>query len=115
MRVGIDFTAGLNQRAGVGRLTRQLIGTLLDLDRVTDYRLLYAPAASTDLGAVPARDNVSIRRLPLGESWQTAAWHRLGLPLWADVLAGGVDVFHSPNFALAPVRKARTVVTVHDL
>lgn len=26
-----------------------------------------------------------------------------------------MDVFHSPNFALAPVRRARTVVTVHDL
>ena len=30
-------------------------------------------------------------------------------------MAGGVDVFHSPDFALAPTLKAATVVTVHDL
>ena len=56
-----------------------------------------------------------MQRLPLGERWQTIAWHRLRLPLWADALAGGVDVFHSPDFVLAPVRRARTVLTVHDL
>jgi glycosyltransferase involved in cell wall biosynthesis len=64
---------------------------------------------------VPDQANVSLQRLPLPERWQTAAWHRLRLPLWADVAAGGVDVFHSPDFVLAPVRRARTVVTVHDL
>jgi len=43
------------------------------------------------------------------------AWQRLRLPLWADALLGGVDVFHSPDFVLAPVRRARTLLTIHDL
>lgn len=76
---------------------------------------MYAAAPSSDLTAVPAQPNISLKRLPLTERWQTIAWHRLGLPLWADVAAGGVDVFHSPDFVLAPVRRAPTVVTVHDL
>lgn len=85
------------------------------MDTQTDYRLLYAPAPQADLSAVPNQRNVSLRRLPLPERWQTIAWQRLRLPLWADALAGGVDVFHSPDFALAPTRRARTVLTVHDL
>ncbi|HLY67755.1 MAG TPA: glycosyltransferase family 1 protein, partial [Chloroflexota bacterium] len=115
LRVGVDFTAGLNQRAGIGRLTRQLFAALFELDSSTDYRLLYAPSGSTDTAALPAHRNVRVRRLPLAERWQTVAWQRLRLPLWADLLAGGVDVFHSPDFVLAPVLRARTVLTVHDL
>ncbi len=76
---------------------------------------MYARSPATDLSAAPAQPNVSLKRLPLTERWQTIAWHRLRLPLWADELAGGADVFHSPDFALAPVRRARGVVTVHDL
>ncbi|MBV9120043.1 MAG: glycosyltransferase family 4 protein [Chloroflexi bacterium] len=115
MRVGIDFTAGLNQRAGVGRLTRLIFTSLFQSDQTTDYRLLYAHSPSTDLTAIPDQPNVHLRRLPLTERWQNVAWHRARLPIWADVLAGGADVFHSPDFVLAPVRRARTIVTVHDL
>ena len=88
---------------------------LFELDWSNDYRLLYAPSAATDLASAPAQANVSLTRLPLRERWQTIAWHRLRLPLWADLAAGGVDVFHSPDFVLAPVRSARSIVTVHDL
>ncbi|MHB8619732.1 MAG: glycosyltransferase family protein, partial [Chloroflexota bacterium] len=111
----MDFTAGFNQRAGIGRLTRQLFAALFELDRQTNFRLLYAPSPATDASVLASQPNLRIRRLPLAERWQTAAWQRLRLPLWADVLAGGVDVFHSPDFALAPVLRARTVVTIHDL
>ena len=115
VRIGIDYTAGLNQQAGVGRLTRQLMSALFELDRTDDYRLLYARSPTTDLAAMPDKPNVRARVLPLPERWQNIAWHRARLPLWADVLAGGVDVFHSPDFVLAPVLHARSVVTVHDL
>ena len=64
---------------------------------------------------LPDHPNVRVRRLPLRERWQTIAWHRLRLPLWADQAAGGVDVIHSPDYVLAPVRRARSVLTVHDL
>ncbi|MGH2469115.1 MAG: glycosyltransferase family 4 protein [Chloroflexota bacterium] len=99
----------------MGRLTRQLLAALFARDPNTTYRLLYAPASHTDLSALPRRANVGVRRAPLPERWQTVAWHRLHLPLWADSLLGGVDVFHSPDFVLAPVRQARTLLTIHDL
>ncbi len=114
-RIGIDFTAGLAQRAGIGRLTRQLFAALFAQDRENDYRIVYAAPARAAAEALPRQPNVRARRLPLPERWQTIVWHRARLPLWADVLAGGVEVFHSPDFALAPVLRARTVLTVHDL
>ena len=45
----------------------------------------------------------------------TAGWHKLGLPLSAERLAGDCDIFHSMDFTLPPLRAARGVVTVHDL
>lgn len=105
----------MNQLAGIGRLTRELFRALFTQDTNNSYTLLYGRSSTTALDAVPPQDNVRLQPLPLPERWQTVAWHRLRLPLWADTLAGGVDVFHSPDFALAPVREARTVLTVHDL
>ena len=45
----------------------------------------------------------------------TAGWHKLRLPLPAERLAGACDIFHSPDFTLPPLSRARGVVTVHDL
>jgi len=42
-------------------------------------------------------------------------WHRLRLPLWVEIFTGAVEIFHSPDFVLPPVRAARTILTVHDL
>jgi glycosyltransferase involved in cell wall biosynthesis len=45
----------------------------------------------------------------------TIGWHRFYLPVPVEVFAGGIDLFHSPNFILPPVRRAKTLLTVHDL
>jgi glycosyltransferase involved in cell wall biosynthesis len=42
-------------------------------------------------------------------------WHRAKLPVPADWLSGPVDVYHSPDFVLPPLRRARGILTVHDL
>src|SRR4030095_4988756 len=41
--------------------------------------------------------------------------HRSKLPGAADWLSGPVDLYHSPDFVLPPLRKARGILTVHDL
>jgi len=45
----------------------------------------------------------------------TVLWQRARVPLPADLLAGGADVFYCPDFTLPPLARARAVVTVHDL
>ncbi len=41
-------------------------------------------------------------------------WESIGWPN-VDTLVGGCDIFHATNYFLPPTRKARTVVTIHDL
>jgi glycosyltransferase involved in cell wall biosynthesis len=130
MRIGIDYTAAVRQGAGIGRYTRQLVQALLELDTQNEYVLLAAAADSglsreATLGRPDgfdglALDGVSPGRvrtvpLPVSERLLTILWHRLRLPLWVEWATGALDVFHSPDFVLPPVRRARTVLTVHDL
>jgi glycosyltransferase involved in cell wall biosynthesis len=53
--------------------------------------------------------------VPLSDRALAILWHRLQLPLWVELATGPVDIFHSPDFVLPPVRRAKTIVTVHDL
>lgn len=116
MHIAIDYTPAVLQGAGIGRYTRELVQALIPLldptDRVTllypRERGLFAPA-----GAWPAA--VRIRRLPLPDRWQTVLWHRLRAPLPVEWVTGPFDLFHAPNFLLPPVRRGKTIVTVHDL
>ncbi|HNR96496.1 MAG TPA: glycosyltransferase family 1 protein [Anaerolineae bacterium] len=119
MRIGIDYTAAVNQGAGIGRYARQMTRALLELDRENEY-VLFVPSASPEASrasesAIVGQANVSLARLPLSERALVALWHRLRVPVPVELFSGRLDVFHSPDFALAPVLRARTLVTVHDL
>ena len=59
--------------------------------------------------------NSQYRHLPLSERALARIWHRMRLPLFADLLAGGADVFYAPDFALPPLWRAPGIITVHDL
>lgn len=135
MRIGIDYTAAVNQVAGIGRYTRELVRALLDLDMCHEYVLLVPagpkrvePAASrSESGAWSSRvvshssadvegcSRIRLVHLPLPERFLTILWHRLRLPLVVELFAGALDVFHSPDFSLPPTYRARPVLTVHDL
>ena len=116
MIIGIDYTAALKQGGGIGRYTRGLITTLAQLDQQTEYRLLVSSDAPIDsLNFFQKHPNFSYKYYPLPERWMTIGWHRLYLPIPVEWFAGQVDLFHSPNFILPPVRRAKTLLTVHDL
>ena len=59
--------------------------------------------------------NFQMRSVPLSDRALAILWHRLRLPLWVELVTGAVDIFHSPDFVLPPVCRAKTMVTVHDL
>ena len=112
MRIGIDYTAAVRQTAGIGRYTRLLIQTLAILDQDGDYLLF---SAGRQPGGVDWPDNFSLRQLPLSDRHMAIIWQRLRLPLPIEWLTGRLDLFHSPDFVLPPVRRAQTLLTVHDL
>jgi glycosyltransferase involved in cell wall biosynthesis len=129
LRVGLDATPLLGRRTGVGRYVDQLLGALARRlpapvpgapadapgDGLAELRATAFTWRGQDglAGAVPAGVTTAGRRAP-ARALQ-ALWARTPVPP-VELLAGpGLDVFHATNFVLPPLRRARGVVTVHDL
>ena len=112
MHITIDYTSALRQTAGIGRYTRGLVAALAQIDQENEYTLFCAGQAPENQSWP---ENFSVRVSHVPARWLTAGWHRFGIPVPAERVAGTCDVFHSPDFTLPPLREARGVVTVHDL
>ena len=123
MHVGIDFTAGVWQGAGIGRYTRELIGAVIAQGDGIRFTLFYAAGFP---GSPPPPYLEDLQRLcvshrgtravpiPLPPRRLTQIWHRLRIPLPIEWLTGPLDILHAPDFVPPPTR-ARTLVTIHDL
>ena len=112
MRITIDYTSAVRQKAGIGRYTRNLVSALADTDRSNDYTLFCAGE-----GPAPAQwpANFRVRETRVSSRTLAIGWHRLHLPVTVERLSGETDIFHSPDYTLPPLRSARGVVTIHDL
>ena len=115
LTIGFDATAAARQSAGIGRYTRELLRALPGAAPNDRFRVFYCAggASAGELPHTPA--NVSMRALPLSDRVMNAVWHRLRLPLPVQLVTGGFDLFHSPDFTIPPVMRRPTVLTVHDL
>jgi glycosyltransferase involved in cell wall biosynthesis len=112
MRIAIDYTPALRQGAGIGRYTRGLVAGLAEIDRENQYTLF---SAGEMLSARDWPANFHLRASLLPPHWLTVGWHRLHLPIPAELLTGDCDLYPSPDFTLPPLRRARGLVTIHDL
>ncbi len=117
MRIGIDYTSAVRQRAGIGRYTRGLIGGLARVDAENQYALLMPHDArfmepAYELGQ---HKNFRLARAPLSEKLLVTMWQRFSLPLPVEAFTGATDVFYSPDFVLPPTRAKKKILTVHDL
>jgi len=111
LRIGIDYTAAVKQKAGIGRYTRNLVKHLATMDRENNYVLL--TVGSKISPSFPP--SFRYATVPISDRLMTIIWQRLRIPLWVEIFTGHLDIFHSPDFVLPPVRKAHTILTVHDL
>ncbi|MGH2545204.1 MAG: glycosyltransferase family 4 protein [Ardenticatenaceae bacterium] len=114
-RIALDATSALAQGAGIGRFTRGLIQGLAACDRATPYQVLYM----RDVAHQPRFDlppNFEWRELPLTQKQAVWLWQRLRLPLPAELFLRQMPaLYHSPDYTLPPLLRARGIVTVHDL
>ena len=125
MKIGIDYTSAVHQGAGIGRLTRGVIRALAEIDSRNQYTLFVQGREITYPPSVPDprnvasgihNDNFREVRTRIDERWWNRIWHRLRLPIAVEWATGDLDLFHSPDFTLPPVRQGtKTIVTVHDL
>ena len=112
MRVGLDATPLLGTRTGIGRYTASLLEALVAAG--TDVVATAFTLRGRDglAAAVPPGTPVAARPAPargLHELWARTEWPPV------ELLTGRVDLFHATHFVLPPLRRARGVVTVHDL
>ncbi len=113
-RIGIDATAAIHQRAGIGRSVRELVRALAALKPDLPLRLFVAGAHRADLAYAPG--SAVYRPSRFSEMTHARLWHRLRAPLPVELWTGPLDLFHATDFALPPTRpRTRTVATVHDL
>lgn len=112
IRVGFDASAAI-EGAGVGRYTVSLLRSLLTQAVDEEYVLLLSRDAANDevVRQLVARRSI----LPVSRHTSEVLWQRLRLPVVVEWFTGRLDVFHSPNYLLPPLRSARSVVTIHDL
>jgi glycosyltransferase involved in cell wall biosynthesis len=113
VRVTLDGTPLLGPRTGVGQYVDQLVRAAVGLPGAPELVL----TAFTLRGGRPPRDlppGVAWRHRPLPARGLQWLWQRAAFPT-AELVAGPMDVFHATNFVAPPTRRARTVVTVHDL
>lgn len=117
MRIGFDATPAVRQGGGIGRYTRELLQALYAADTTSHYRLFFASRSPLPHPLpAPRPANFHARQLPFDDVWFARIWHRARLPLPVELITGPIDLFHSPDFTLPPVRRGtRTLLTVHDL
>jgi glycosyltransferase involved in cell wall biosynthesis len=109
MKVGIDATPLLGTRTGVGGYVAGLLDGFVSLGVAPPLLTAFTWRGVDTLpaGWPRAPRRFSARALQ-------AAWLRTDWPP-VEWLTGRLDVFHGTNFVLPPTRRARGVVTVHDL
>lgn len=118
MRIGIDYTAAVRQRAGIGRYTRELVGALLALPSPYQYILFAATGGHRWplTGNERLASSVQVRAVPVSDEWLARLWHRAHLPIPVEAVTGPLRLFYSPDFTLPPTLPGtRTLLTVHDL
>jgi glycosyltransferase involved in cell wall biosynthesis len=114
--IGIDYTAAIQQTAGIGRYTRELVKALAGQPILPALQYhLFVAGEHKSLPGLPG-PNFSWRPTRLTKRWLERLWYRLRLPLWIEGWTGPVDLFHQPDFVLPRTRSGTpTVLTVHDL
>ena len=113
MLATLDATPLIGPRTGVGHYVAHLLAGLVSL---------LAPGELVGAGAVTWQGHDELRLPPgvLRRGRRVPArgarllWGRTGL-LSGELVLGRADVVHGTNFVLPPLRRARGVVTVHDL
>ena len=112
MRFGVDISPLTAGRTGVGNYVFYLLKNMLSLATEDEFVGFAATLSSLALDGLDARLNVRHVRLPTRALY--AVWRRANL-LPIETFAGQVDLFHATNYFVPPARKAKRVVTIHDL
>jgi len=114
MNFGLDIRPSLLHPTGAGAYILALAERLPAL--APDDRFFFFSAslrARYPARSWPPNANLVDRRIPVRVL--NFAWNRLRAPVLDRLVGAGLDLVHSPHPLIVPGRRARHVVTVHDL
>ena len=114
MKIGIDIRALGDLRTGIGHYLLMMLKTLELRDTENEYVLFYNSLKGELTGDVPEKGNFKIVRIRIPNRLLNVFWAFTQFPR-VERFTGNIDVFHSPNFQMAPSRKSASVLTIHDL
>ena len=113
LRILLDYRPALRQRTGVGEYVHEIAAALARrLAGSGDTLTLFSSSWKDRLDGGIATARVVDARVPVRAL--NFAWHRLGWPP-VERFAGPIDIAHSLHPLLMPSRRARQLVTIHDL
>ena len=115
MRIGYDARIlADSQMTGIGQYTYHLLKSLGSLSSAHRF-MLFPPRRSSpcDLPSGAIERVISMVPRDLREDRFYKLWFDIYLPL--RIRLSGIDIFHGPSYLIPNSRRARTVVTVHDL
>lgn len=115
MNVALDLRPALARPTGVGAYVMALARRLPALapeDRFYFFSASYKERFQTPTVWPP---NVALVDLPLPVSVLNFAWNRLGRPRLDRLVRASLDLIHSPHPLIIPGRRAKHIITIHDL
>lgn len=113
IRVLADASAAFDQRAGVGRYSRNILDRLIPAMPEARWTLFHAAGEGDPVWDAP--NGARMVRYPLSRRRVDQLGARLGLPLPVRPFTFRQDVVYSPDFVAPPLRRAERIVTIHDL
>lgn len=115
MRIGLEATYAFMGRGGIDRYAAELCRELLARDD-HDYRLFTAffPFRQPPVPPQPFEGSLRRKGAMAQSEIVRRVWSRLSAPT-VERFTGPIDLFHTVHHWAVPVRRARQVVTVHDL
>lgn len=114
MNIGFDLRPSLLRPTGVGSYVLALAQRMPQA--APDHRFFFFSASLRDRYprlAWPPNVTLVDRRLPVRAL--NLGWNRLGWPSLDRLVGAPLDLIHSPHPLIVPGKKARQVVTLHDL
>ena len=114
MNFGLDLRPSLSKPTGVGSYVLALARRLPALS--PEDRFFFFSASLKDRFPKldwPPNARLVDRRLPVRAL--NYAWNRLGAPALDRLVGASLDLVHSPHPLIVPGKKAKHVVTIHDL
>ncbi len=115
MRIAIDLSPAVHQKAGLGRYARTLAEQLTALDHSNEY-IAFAYGRVAPEVLPPSLRILPMANIPLdARPWRMGVWLAYALGLSLDRALPRVDLFHATEHLLPPLKNARSVFTLHDL